>query len=243
MDDGRTRRFPPWPPTLQPRIRAALLALSIAIVLADSSVVTIALPEILAQYEVEVPTLSWALTSFSLALAAATLPPRTRRAGDSAAVFACGGVVFAGASLWCALAPSFDVLVAARTVQGVAGAAVVAGALDLLVAATGSEEVAGRRWALAGIVGAAVGPAAGGVLTQLVGWEAIFVVQAPLVLLALAAASGVQPAVPTAPAQRPTSPSSRPCCSSRPRSWRRSSSSSCCSSTAGASSRSRQASR
>ena len=171
--------------------------------LADSSVVTIALPEILAQYEVEVPTLSWALTSFNLALAAAALPAAYAARRRPAAVFACGGVVFAGASLWCALAPSFDVLVAARAVQGVAGAAVVAGALDLLVAATGSEEVAGRRWALAGIVGAAVGPAAGGVLTQLVGWEAIFVVQAPLVLLALAAASGVQPAVPTAPAQRP----------------------------------------
>ena len=56
------------------RTRIALLGLSVGIVLADSSVVTIALPEILAQYDVEIQTLAWALTSFNLALALAALP-------------------------------------------------------------------------------------------------------------------------------------------------------------------------
>ena len=51
------------------RTRIALLGLSVGIVLADSSVVTIALPEILAKYDVEIETLAWALTSFNLALA------------------------------------------------------------------------------------------------------------------------------------------------------------------------------
>ena len=74
-------------------------------------------------------------------------------------------------------------LVGARTVQGVAGAAVVCAALGLLAGATGADAPAARIWAFAGILGAACGPAAGGILTQLFGWESIFVVQAPLLLL------------------------------------------------------------
>jgi MFS family permease len=61
----------------------------------------------------------------------------------------------------------------------------VCAALDLLAGATATEARAARVWALAGIVGAALGPAAGGVLTQLLGWESIFIVQAPVALVAL----------------------------------------------------------
>jgi MFS family permease len=175
--------------------RTALLALAVGVVLADSSVVTIALPEILSRYDVGVPTLAWALTSFNLALALAALPAAVVARRRPGPVFVAGIALFAVASLACALAPSFAVLVGARAVQGVAGAAVVSAALDLL-----GEP---RTWALAGIVGAALGPAAGGFLTQLVGWEAIFVVQAPLVLLALAAAAGARPGSASARIERP----------------------------------------
>ena len=164
------------------RTRIALLGVAVGIVLADSSVVTIALPEILAQYDVEIETLAWALTSFNLALALSALPAAFVARRRPTPVFAAGAVVFAAASLTCAFAPSFDVLVAARTVQGVAGAAVVCAALGLLAAATGADAPAARIWAFAGILGAACGPAAGGILTQLFGWESIFVVQAPLLL-------------------------------------------------------------
>jgi MFS family permease len=118
-------------------------------------------------------------------------------------VFGAGIVAFAGASLACAFAPSFDALVAARSVQGVAGAAVVCAALDLLGQATGSDAAAARVWILAGVAGAALGPAAGGILTQLLGWESIFVVQAPLVLLALVALLGPRAVPVPAPVERP----------------------------------------
>jgi MFS family permease len=114
------------------RTPVALLALSVGIVLADSSIVTIALPEILAQYDVEISTLAWVLTSFNLALALAALPAAfvaSRRPGP---VFGLGIVVFAAASLVCAFSPSFGGLVAGRAVQGLAGAAIVCAALDLL---------------------------------------------------------------------------------------------------------------
>src|SRR6185437_7188902 len=56
-----------------------------------------------------------------------------------------------------------------------------------LVEATGSERTGARRWATAGVAGAALGPVIGGLLTSAFSWRAIFVVQIPLVLLALPA--------------------------------------------------------
>jgi MFS family permease len=183
--------------------RIALLGLAVGVVLADSSVVTIALPEILGRYEVEIATLAWALTAFNLALALSALPAAfvaRRRPGP---VFALGAAVFAAASLLCAFAPSFGLLVAGRTIQGVAGAAVVCAALGLLAEATGADAPAARIWALAGIVGAAFGPAAGGILTQLFGWESIFVIQAPLLLVAGLALVGMRVAPTLQPLRRP----------------------------------------
>jgi MFS family permease len=165
--------------TLPTRTRTALLGLAVGIVLADSSVVTIALPKILAQYDVEIETLAWALTSFNLALALSALPAALVSRRRPVPVFAVGVVVFAAASLTCAVAPSFGVLVAARSIQGVAGAAVVCAALDLLARTVGADAPAARIWAFAGIAGAAFGPAVGGILTQLFGWESIFVLQVP----------------------------------------------------------------
>jgi len=174
------------------RAHTQLLALSVGIVLADSSVVTIALPEILARYHVALKTLAWVLTSFNLALALAALPAALIARRRPTIVLAAGTVLFVGASLACGFASSFGVLIAGRTVQGVAGAAIVCAALALLAATTGSNTAGARVWILAGIAGAALGPAVGGVLTQLLGWESIFFVQAPAVLLGLLAVRGLQ---------------------------------------------------
>jgi MFS family permease len=144
------------------------------------------------RYDVEVATLAWALTSFNLALALAALPAALVARRRPTPVFAAGVVVFAAASLLCAFASSFGLLVAGRTVQGVAGAAVVCAALGLLAEVTGADAPAARIWALAGIVGAAFGPAAGGILTQLLGWESIFFVQAPMILATGAAVVGLR---------------------------------------------------
>ena len=178
---------------MRPRTATALGALAVAIVLADSSVVTIALPEILGRYDVEVETLAWALTSFNLALALSAIPASLLARRRALPAYAAGVVVFAAASLTCALAPSFDWLVGARVVQGVAGAAIVCAALELLAGATRADALAARVWAFAGIVGAALGPAIGGVLTQLLGWESIFYVQVPLILAAGFAVLGPRP--------------------------------------------------
>jgi MFS family permease len=188
---------------VRPSTRTGLLGLAVGVVLADSSVVTIALPNILDRYDVEITTLAWALTSFNLALALAALPAAFVARRRPVPVYASGALVFAAASLMCAFAPSFGLLVAGRAVQGVAGAAIVCAALDLLAEATGSDARAARVWALAGILGAAFGPAAGGILTQLLRWESIFVVQAPLILVTMVALVGLRGAPIPQPLERP----------------------------------------
>ena len=120
--------------------------------------------------------------------------------------FVGGTLVFAAASLACALAPSFGVLVGARSVQAVGGALVVCAALDLLTEIEGSDTRAVRTWAAAGILGAALGPAIGGILTETLGWESIFVAQAPLALLTLAAAFRLRVRPVVEPAGRPSIP-------------------------------------
>ena len=184
--------------------RTALLGFGVGIALADSSIVTLALPDILGQFDVAITTVAWVLTSFNLVLAVTVVPVayvsrrRPRRA------FAVGVVVFAAASLACGLAPSFDVLVGARCVQALGAALLVTAALNLLSSVRGSDAGALRVWVAAGVLGAAVGPAVGGILTQALGWESIFLVQVPLALALLVALRGlvVQPVV--APVGRPS---------------------------------------
>jgi predicted MFS family arabinose efflux permease len=184
-------------------MRSGLLGLAIGLALADSSVVTLALPEILGRFDVKVATVAWVLTSYNLVLAVLAVPAAYVARRLPRGTFAAGALVFAAASLACGLAPSFEALVVARCIQAAGGALVVVAALDLLSVATGSEARAARAWVAAGVLGASLGPAMGGVLTQTLGWESIFFVQVPLALLPLAALRGVSAPRLPAPAGRP----------------------------------------
>lgn len=174
------------------RRRSALLGLGVALVLADSSVVTLALPALLREYDLGIPGVAWVLTSYNLALALAAVPAAHLARRAPRATAAAGLIVFAVASLVCGLAPSLTTLLAARCVQAVGGAAVIAAALDLLRTTEGEEPRAARYWARAGVLGAGIGPAAGGILTQAFGWESIFLLQVPLALGPLAAIAGLE---------------------------------------------------
>jgi MFS family permease len=153
-------------------------------VLADSSVVVLALPEIYRELDVSVSAVVWVLVAFNLVLAA-TAVPAARAAGavGPARLTVAGLLVFAAASLACGLADNIAVLIAARCAQAVGGAAAVCASLELLPAVTGSERRAAAIWAAAGAAGAALGPGIGGLLTELVSWQSIFLVQVPAALL------------------------------------------------------------
>ncbi len=179
------------PSTAPPRGVSLLLALSVGLVLADSSVVTLALPAILRELDTSVSAVAWVLIAFNLALAAAAVPGWLVARGRPRAAFAGASVGFAAASLACAAAPSLSVLIAARVAQGVLGAVVVAAALELLAVVLARRRAIGA-WAAAGVLGGAVGPALGGVLTEAFSWEAMFALQAPVALVALLGALGVR---------------------------------------------------
>jgi len=167
------------------------LTLAVGLVLADSSVVVLALPEIYRELDVSVGAVTWVLVAFNLVLAASALPAAhlARRAGP-ARVTCAGLAVFAVASLVCGLAGGIGLLIAARCVQAVGGAAAICGALELLPAVSGSEREAAVHWARAGTIGAALGPGAGGVLTELISWQSIFLLQVPMAAVLLAALLG-----------------------------------------------------
>jgi MFS family permease len=168
------------------RLRTICLALAVGLVLSDSSIVVLALPDILVRYSLTIGEVAWVLTGFNVVLAIAAVPVAylVRRRAPGLLLVA-GMAVFAAASLFCALAPSFEVLLISRAVQAIGGALAVTAALEVLPLSTGSERRAAVVWATAGALGAACGPALGGLLTQLISWEAIFFVQVPAILLAL----------------------------------------------------------
>jgi MFS family permease len=168
-----------------PRPRVAALALAVGLVLADSSIVVLALPEIYRELDTSVAGVTWVLISFNLVMALAAVPAAllARRVGPgrSAAV---GLAIFAGAGVACGVADELSTLILARCVQALGGALAVTACLELLPATVGSERRAATVWATAGATGAALGPAVGGILTELVSWQSIFLIQVPLALAA-----------------------------------------------------------
>jgi MFS family permease len=162
------------------------LSLVVAVVLGDSGVVTLALPEILRDFGAAVGEVAWVLIAFNLVLALVAVPAaRLCVNRDPGVTTSVGLIGFAVACALCAAAPSLGVLIAGRAIQAAGGAIVIVGGLELLVKATGEEREGARRWAAAGVAGAALGPVAGGLLTWAFSWRSIFVVQIPVVLLAL----------------------------------------------------------
>lgn len=171
----------------RPGPQSLLLAFCVGVVLADSSIVTLALPEILREYDTSVFGVSWVLTAYNIFLAALIIPAARLARARPARVWVLGLAAFSLASLACALAPSIATLIGARCVQAAGGAATIAGAIELLARTEGNHRRAAALWGAAGTAGLALGPALGGLLTERFSWESIFLLQVPLLALAIAA--------------------------------------------------------
>ncbi len=171
------------------RISTFVIAGAVAAAFADSSIVVLALPDLYGAFQTSIVGVSWVITSYNVAVAAAALVilPLTARLAPRACLRS-GIALFALASAGCAASWDLAALVAFRALQGLGGALLLAGALPVLARLAGSPPRGAGLWTAAGTAGAAAGPALGGVLTQLADWRAIFAAQAPVALVALARA-------------------------------------------------------
>src|ERR1700712_3670876 len=114
-----------------PRVWA--LAVAVGIVLADSSIVVLALPDIYRDLDTTVFGVTWVLISFNLVMALAAVPAAmlARRAGPARAA-AVGLAIFAGVGLACGVADQLSTLIIARSIQAIGGALAVTAVLELL---------------------------------------------------------------------------------------------------------------
>jgi MFS family permease len=164
--------------------RSLLVLVAVGLAFADASIVALALPDLYGELDVSIVAVSWVLTIYAATVAVvAPLAHLATRRLPPAALVAGGAAVFAAGSLASGLAGSLELLLAARVVQAAGAAALLAGSPSVL-RRLGSGPAA---WTLAGTVGAAAGPALGGVVTQLADWRMVFVLQVPVALLALLA--------------------------------------------------------
>ncbi|WP_227025653.1 MFS transporter [Streptomyces fodineus] len=154
----------------------------------DSMVVMTALPAIRLDLNASVEQLEWTVNAYTLAFAVLLMAGTAL--GDRYGrrrVFAIGLVVFTLGSAACALAPGIGWLIAARVVQGVGGAGVMAVAQALLGAAFGPKERPKALGVFGAVTGLAtlVGPIVGGLVVESVAWQWIFWINIPVGIVLL----------------------------------------------------------
>lgn len=183
----------PWP---------ALWALVIGffMILVDSTIVAVANPAIMTDLQSDINSVVWVTSAYLLAYAVPLLV--TGRLGDRFGpknIYLIGLVLFTGASLWCGLSGTITMLIVARVFQGF-GAALMTPQTMAVITRTFPPDRRGTAMGLWGAVAGVatlVGPLAGGVLVDGLGWEWIFIVNVPVGVIAFVMAWRLVPALPT----------------------------------------------
>lgn len=161
------------------------------IVFLDATVVNVALPDLSRDLGASLADQQWVVEAYLLALVSLLLVGGSL--GDQFGrrrMFTAGLVGFGVTSVVCALAPSVEVLIAGRALQGLAGALLVPGSLAILAATfEGAErgKAIGTWTAWSGIA-TVIGPAGGGALVEALSWRAIFWINVPLIVVTLVVA-------------------------------------------------------
>ena len=174
-----------------------VVCLGVVLMSLDMTIVAVALPAIGAELHAPPAVAQWMLLGYSLPIVALSLPAGrwVDRAGPLPAFrLAVGG--FGAASALVALAPGIGTLIAARVLQGCAGALIGVVALPLVNDAVRPEHRARAMSIVLTLIPLAgvAGPALGGLLTDTVGWRTIFLVNLPVVAVALALSGRAIPA-------------------------------------------------
>jgi EmrB/QacA subfamily drug resistance transporter len=167
------------------------VAFALFMVMLDNTVVNVALPSIQRDLGIGLSELQWTVNAYALTFAVLMLT------GGKLAdflgrrrVFIAGLAIFTASSLACGLASSGEMLIAARTVQGI-GAALMMPATLSIISATFPVHQRGLAigiWAGVSAMALAIGPLVGGLLTQHIDWGWIFFINVPIGALAIVAA-------------------------------------------------------
>ncbi|MCW2553775.1 MAG: drug resistance transporter, EmrB/QacA subfamily [Mycobacterium sp.] len=169
-------------------------------ILLDATIVAVANPSIMDALDVDYDSVIWVTSAYLLAYAVPLL--LAGRLGDRFGprnLYLVGLAVFTGASLWCGLAGSIETLVAARAVQGIGAALLTPQTLSTItrIFPAARRGVALSVWGATAGVATLVGPLAGGVLVDGLGWQWIFIVNVPIGVVGLVLAYVFVPELPT----------------------------------------------
>jgi EmrB/QacA subfamily drug resistance transporter len=168
----------------QQRLTLVATILGSTIVFLDSTVVNVALPPIAEGLDAGLAGQQWVVEAYMLTLVSLLLVGGSL--GDQFGrrrLFVIGLIAFGATSILCAVAPTVELLIVARALQGVAGALLVPGSLAI-VAATFEGAARGRAvgtWTAWTGIATVFGPAGGGALVEAISWRAIFWVNIPLI--------------------------------------------------------------
>ena len=169
-------------------------------ILVDATIVAVANPSIMDKLGASYDSVIWVTSAYLLAYAVPLLV--AGRLGDRFGpknLYLLGLTVFTAASLWCGLAGSIGMLIAARVVQGIGAALLTPQTLSTITRIFPADRrgVAMSVWGATAGVATLVGPLAGGVLVDRLGWQWIFFVNVPIGIIGLALAVWLIPVLPT----------------------------------------------
>src|SRR4051794_8651065 len=167
----------------------AAMCFALFMVMLDNTVTNVALPSIQRSFDASLSALEWTINAYTLSFA--VLLVTGGRLGDifgRRKVFLIGVVIFGASSATIGLAPSEGWLVASRAVQGMGAALMMPATLSIITNAFPPSErgKAIGTWAGVSAIALALGPLVGGWLTEDVTWRAIFFINVPVAIVAIA---------------------------------------------------------
>jgi EmrB/QacA subfamily drug resistance transporter len=167
----------------------AAMCFALFMMMLDNTVVNVALPSIQRDLHASLSSLEWTINAYTLTLA--VLLVTGGRLGDifgRRKIFLIGVFVFGVSSAIIGVSPNGGILVAFRAVQGVGAALMMPATLSIITQAFPAEQrgMAIGTWAGVSAMALAIGPVFGGFLTQSVSWRAIFFINPPIAVIAIA---------------------------------------------------------
>ena len=152
----------------------------------DSNIVNVAIPTLARDFHTSLTSVQWTLSAYLLAQGGAlALSPFLAKRFGTRRVYIAGVAAFTIASVLCASANSIGFLIAARALQGIAGASLVPLAMSMMMGPSGASRQMSPAAAILLFMAPAAGPTVGGLLIPAFGWQSIFLVNVPFGVLGI----------------------------------------------------------